>query len=181
MNTLRCALALFLLGCGGGQQAPGAAHDTPDPTDPPGKGGLAADSPTTDPPAPPATDGAPSDPPPGVDGGTLAPATVSFSAQIVPLFDRLACAACHSGNGPGRDLGNLTLDGGSNLIYREVALELSPNFHTPRVDLKHPEQSLILTMPGAEPDNHPVVVFTSTASPDYQLLLTWIQEGARQN
>lgn len=118
------------------------------------------------------------------DGAAMPPPTnVSFSADVIPVFDRRGCANCHSGNGVGRDLGGLTLDGSANLIHRELTEEISPNFGTMRVNLGAPEQSLVLTMPGPEspPDPHPNVTFASAADPDYQIILAWIKEGAPQN
>jgi hypothetical protein len=179
---------VFGLGCGSGQhgaanppEAPEAAPDLAGPAHPGDPIHVVGD-PVTDPPGndPPGTD------PPAGDGmliadGGVAANPVSFSRQIVPMFDRRDCAACHSGNGPGRDLGNLTLDGGNKVIFREVVQEISPNFAKPRVDLQHPEESLILTLPGAAADVHPVTVFASSADADYQLLLTWITQGAKAN
>jgi hypothetical protein len=52
-----------------------------------------------------------------------------------------------------------------------------------RVQLATPEMSLVLTMPSAEtpPDNHPNVTFTGPQDPDYQKILAWIREGAKEN
>jgi hypothetical protein len=118
------------------------------------------------------------------DGANVLPTNVSFQTQVRPIFQLRGCEACHSGSGPGRDLGNLTLDGSPQLIYRELveeegALTVGPR----RIDLQMPEMSQVLTMPSAEdpPDRHPNVTFTGPNDPDYQLLLVWIREGARQN
>jgi hypothetical protein len=113
------------------------------------------------------------------DGAPMLPMNVSFSQQITPIFDRRGCVNCHSGNGAGRDLGGLTLDGGNNLIYREL-VEERPNT---RVNVAMPTTSKVLTMPLYEspPDAHPNVTWTSTNDPDYLLLLAWITEGAQQN
>ena len=35
------------------------------------------------------------------------PSNVSYATQIMPIFDARGCVACHSGNGPGKDLGGL--------------------------------------------------------------------------
>lgn len=118
--------------------------------------------------------------------GTTPPAqpkNVSFATQIVPIFMRRGCVNCHSGNGPGRNLGSLTLDASIVIDYRNVAQDISPTYKTTRVDLKDPAKSLILTMPGYEtpPDPHPTVVFASTSDPDYQLILAWITQGALDN
>jgi len=108
--------------------------------------------------------------------------SIDFATQVYPIFDKRGCTRCHSGGGPGKDLGGLFLDGGINLAYREVVTEISPNTKTTRVNLKEPEKSLILTRPLYEnpPDVHPTATFATTADPDYQLILTWIKEGAKQ-
>ena len=70
-----------------------------------------------------------------------------------PDLKSRGCEACHAGGGPGKDLGNLTLDGSSKLIYKEL-VEEKPNT---RVRLAALETSLGLTMPSREvpPDAHP--------------------------
>lgn len=113
------------------------------------------------------------------DGAPVLPSHVLFASQIVPIFQARGCQACHSGGGPGKDLGNLTLDGSSKLIYKEL-VEEKPNT---RVRLAAPETSLVLTMPSREvpPDAHPNVTFTGPRDPDYLKLLVWIREGALEN
>jgi hypothetical protein len=110
-----------------------------------------------------------------------APKRVDFTTQVYPIFDQRGCARCHSGGGPGKDLGGLFLDGGMSLAYREITQELSPNTNTTRVNLKEPEKSLLLTRPLFEnpADSHPTATFATMADPDYQILLTWIKEGAK--
>ena len=112
------------------------------------------------------------------DGGVELPANVSFANDVRPIFEVRGCQNCHSGSGPGRDLGNLTLDGSSNLIHRELTEE-----EAGRVNLEVPEDSLVLTMPSAEdpPDNHPNITFTGPLDPDYLTILVWIREGALEN
>jgi hypothetical protein len=114
----------------------------------------------------------------GDGSAVVLPTNVSFATQIVPLFETRGCVACHSGNGPGKDLGGLQLDGGIPKIYSELVQE-SPL----RVQVAMPEKSLVLTMPSAEnpPDAHPVVAFASASDPDYLRLLVWIREGAKNN
>jgi len=87
------------------------------------------------------------------DGALVLPTNVLFAAQIVPIFSSRGCQACHSGNGIGKDLGGLTLDGSANLIYKELVLERPDT----RVRVPAPETSLVLTMPSREspPDAHP--------------------------
>jgi hypothetical protein len=116
-------------------------------------------------------------------GGTPAPLmNVSLSKNVVPIFSKRGCVVCHSAGGIGRDLGGLTLTGTGSQVYRQLMNE-SPNFDTPRVDVKDPPKSLVLTMPGYEnpPDPHPNVIFASTTDVDYQTILTWIKEGAKNN
>jgi hypothetical protein len=112
-----------------------------------------------------------------------APKNVSFANQVVPIFAKRGCVNCHSGNGPGRDLGSLTLDASIVTDYNNVVTNISPTYKTTRVNLKEPAKSLILTMPSYEnpPDPHPTVVFPSTADVDYQTILVWITEGAKDN
>ena len=112
-----------------------------------------------------------------VDGAPTLPTNVSFSTQIVPIFNGRGCVACHSGGGIGKDLGGLKLDGPAQQVYTE--LKEDPT----RVVLGDPETSLLLRMPSREapPDTHPNVTFASAADPDYQKILVWITEGAKQN
>jgi hypothetical protein len=112
------------------------------------------------------------------DGATMLPTNVSFAQQVFPIFGRRGCEACHSGNGPGRDLGGLTLNGSTSLVYRELREE-DPT----RVVVAAPATSLVLTMPSREdpPDNHPNITFNSPTDPDYLLILAWITEGALEN
>jgi hypothetical protein len=107
------------------------------------------------------------------------PTNVSFAQSILPIFQNRGCVNCHSGNGIGKDLGNLTLDGSSNKVYMELTGPEDPL----RVQVTMPEKSKVLTMPSAEdpPDAHPNVTFTGPQDPDYLKLLVWIREGAKQN
>jgi hypothetical protein len=108
----------------------------------------------------------------------MMPTNVSFSADIFPIFTKRGCVACHTGSGPGKDLGGLMLDGGANLAYKELVTETAL-----RVQKATPEKSLLLTMPSAESpsDGHPNVTFTGPQDPDYLKILVWIREGAKQN
>ena len=116
-------------------------------------------------------------------GDPVLPKNVSFTGGVIPIFTKRGCSVCHSGNSPGADLGNLSLNTGANSIYKELTMEVSQNFKTTRVNLMTPESSLIVTMPSFESpaDPHPNVTFASTADPDYLTLLAWIKEGAKQN
>ncbi|HXU71786.1 MAG TPA: hypothetical protein VN947_20775 [Polyangia bacterium] len=116
-------------------------------------------------------------------GTTAPPMNVSFQQTIVPIFVSRGCYNCHSGNGDGRRLGDLVLDGAPMKIWTALTQTVSPNFGTTRVNLATPEKSLVLTMPSFEspPDPHPTVVFTSSTDVDYQKILVWIKEGAKFN
>lgn len=108
----------------------------------------------------------------------MLPTNVSFSTQVYPIFSARGCVGCHSGNGPGRDLGGLKLDSGANSVFRQLTID-----NPARVMPLMPEESLLLTMPSAEspPDSHPNVTFTGPQDPDYQKILVWIREGAKNN
>jgi hypothetical protein len=114
---------------------------------------------------------------------TTPPKRVSLTQDVVPIFTRRGCINCHSGNGPGRDLGGLTLNSSAQVAYRELTQEVSANFKAVRVNLQEPAKSLVLTMPSVEvpADVHPTATFASTADPDYRLILGWIQQGAALN
>lgn len=116
------------------------------------------------------------------DGDFQLPEGVSFSADIVPIFNDRGCNYCHTGGGVGRDLGDLTLDASPNLIYREITNEASPRYGIPRVDVTTPEASLILVVPSqGGVGAHPVQAFAGYTDPDYLLLLSWIVDGALDN
>lgn len=106
------------------------------------------------------------------------PTNVSFANQVFPIFKKRGCVGCHSGGGPGKDLGGLMLDGSANLAHKELTQE-----NPARANPQMPEASLVLTMPSAEspPDRHPNVTFTGTQDPDYLTILVWIREGAKLN
>jgi hypothetical protein len=118
-----------------------------------------------------------------VDGEVVTPTGVSFSRDVVPIFQARGCTACHSGGGIGKDLGGLMLDSGVNKTFTELTTEISPNMGTTRVNLADPEASLVLRFPSAEspPDDHPNVTFTGPTDTDYLIILGWITEGAQQN
>ncbi len=106
------------------------------------------------------------------------PTNVSFTNQVFPIFTKRGCVACHTGGGPGKDLGGLMLDGSANLAFKELTQE-----NPLRANPSMPEMSLVLRMPSAEspPDAHPNVTFTGPTDPDYMTILAWIKEGAKLN
>jgi len=112
-------------------------------------------------------------------GAPKLPSHVSFSAQVVPIFSVRGCTQCHAANGPGKQQGNLMLNGGDASVYKNLVTD-RPGI---RVNLAMPEKSLVLTMPSPEipPDGHPTNVFTGPRDADYLKILVWIREGALQN
>jgi hypothetical protein len=105
------------------------------------------------------------------------PTNVSFSGMVVPIFNARGCPACHSGNGGGKALGGLQLDGGVNKIYSECVTE-----NPLRVVTGTPETSLLLTKPLYEsPPNHQTAIFQNKLDPDYIKIYVWIKEGAKNN
>ena len=50
---------------------------------------------------------------PTTAGASMLPMNVSFAKDVVPIFTNRGCVNCHSGNGPGKDLGGLQLSGGA--------------------------------------------------------------------
>jgi hypothetical protein len=115
------------------------------------------------------------------EGEVEVPVDVDFATDVINVFQTRGCADCHSGNGPGKDIAGLQLDGGLNKVYNEL-MEPASNPGM-RVNITTAEESLILRMPSAEdpPDGHPTVVFASPNDPDYITLLTWIREGAQRD
>jgi hypothetical protein len=106
------------------------------------------------------------------------PTNVSFAQTVVPIFTARGCVACHGGNGPGKALGGLDLNGGVSKLYGEL-VEERPNV---RVNTAMPEASLVLTKPLFEvPPNHQNGTFQNTQDPDYRKILAWIKEGAKDN
>jgi hypothetical protein len=111
------------------------------------------------------------------------PTNLSFQNDIAPIFESRGCVNCHDGGGPGKDLGGLHLNGATEKMYKEVAMEMSPSYNVLRVDPANPEASLLLTMPSFEdpPDRHPFATFTGDNDIDYRLIKAWIEEGALNN
>lgn len=118
--------------------------------------------------------GEPGDPPPLVEG------PIAFVTDIMPLFVRNGCIVCHSAGEEGYDLGGLNLTGDPRGVYDELTVEISPNHDEVRTNPAYPEGSLLLTMPSFEdpPDTHPNAIFLDEYNRDYQLLRTWVEQGA---
>ena len=117
------------------------------------------------------------------DGAVVVPTNVSFADDVAPIFESRGCVLCHSGNGIGKDLGGLHLNGEPNKMHKELTEEVSVRHQTVRVNIEEPALSLMLTLPSKEdpPDVHPNSTFQSTSDPDYLTILGWISEGALNN
>ena len=118
-------------------------------------------------------------PPPPVVGN------VDFDTQIYPLTLPVAqggygCQGCHTNQGGATPAGGMNLYGGPEVAYASW----NPATYPQRVNLASPADSYVLTKPLYEaegPQNHPIYAFANTADPGYQLIYTWIQEGAVRN
>ncbi len=118
-------------------------------------------------------------PPPPVVGD------VDFDTQVYPLFLPVAqggfgCIGCHTNQGGAIPAGGMNLYGGADIAYAS----LNPANYPQRVNLTTPADSYVLTKPLYEaegPQNHPIYAFANTQDPGYQLIYTWIQEGAVRN
>lgn len=101
------------------------------------------------------------------------PEPIDFATEIVPVFNRGACAACHRTGGPAENSG-LLFDQAPAALWQDLMEEGSY-----RVNLADPDASLVLSKPLLEePPNHPNAAFLSTAAPDYVLVRRWIEQGA---
>lgn len=97
---------------------------------------------------------------------------VDFASEVYPIFATNSCAACHIRNSAAEDT-ELFFDAPPEDVYAML------RDGEERVNLNEPAESTILTMPLLEnPPNHPNASFESVYSPDYQKLLSWIEQGA---
>jgi hypothetical protein len=90
--------------------------------------------------------------------------TISFSTQIAPIFTSEGCIACHKAGSQAPDLT-------SSNAYNSIKTMNLANTATP-------ESSIIYTKPN--PSTTPVHYKKYTAA-EAQLVLTWIQQGAKNN
>ncbi len=112
---------------------------------------------------------------------------VSFDGAITRILTKRGCngSNCHGGvkgRGdfklsldaiiPQEDYDWITLGGGYQVLTDEP---LEPR--TPRINLQHPEQSLLLQKP-SDGDNHGGGLRLPRESSDYETILRWIQSGA---
>ncbi|MHC4933735.1 MAG: ethylbenzene dehydrogenase-related protein, partial [Planctomycetota bacterium] len=96
---------------------------------------------------------------------------ISYATDIHPIWAAKGCTGCHG------SAGGLTLTGMAADSHAEVT--------TGRVNTGDPTNSLILTKPldpGAGGVAHQGgIFFSSTLDPDYQKILSWINDGAPNN
>jgi len=103
--------------------------------------------------------------PPIDGGGGNGEETVSFAADIIPIFES-KCTACHKAGGvkPNPDLT-------SGKAYTTIAT-------AKYISVTNPEQSLIYTYTSPGTSTHTQKKYTTTEA---QKILIWIQEGAKNN
>jgi hypothetical protein len=91
--------------------------------------------------------------------------TVSFSTDIQPIFNSVGCVSCHKAGAESPDLttGN---------AYQDI---MSMNL----VDTVNPESSLIYWEPN--PDNTAAHTWKKYTATQAELVLKWIQQGAKDN
>lgn len=98
---------------------------------------------------------------PPIDPGT----EVSFATQILPIFNNnSACTACHK---PGSQSPDYTAANAYNSIISNGV-----------VSTVTPESSLLYTVPAPTTSGHLWKKYTSNQA---QLVLLWIQQGAKNN
>jgi len=96
------------------------------------------------------------------------PAGLSYATDIKPIWAARSCTGCHGSSG------GLTLSGTTAASYAELMAG--------RVSTASPSTSLILTKPLTGGVSHGGgKSFASTSDADYQKILTWITEGAKNN
>lgn len=108
---------------------------------------------------------APPPPPPPPPG-----ATVSFATDVLPIFAARGCAGCHRGSA------GLVLTGGPHETRAQLAGAGA------RVNLATPADSLVLRKPSLRGVAHGGGrIFACASDPDYQRILAWIKQGARDD
>ncbi|MBI2376330.1 MAG: hypothetical protein HYV07_20210 [Deltaproteobacteria bacterium] len=125
-----------------------------------------------------------------VDESGLAPpvapnVNVDFDTQVYPLFlpvtqGGFGCQGCHTNQGGAVPAGGMNLYGGPETAFAS----LNPASYPTRTNVANPSASLVLKKPLYEIDglqDHPIFAFASPQDPGYQLIYTWIQEGAIRN
>lgn len=107
---------------------------------------------------------------------------VDFEAEIVPIFTRNGCVACHRPGGsgykplPGLNDYYMDFTADPNAIHRSIVGRAGgPS----RVDYDFAVDSKLIQMPLYEdPANHPNASFDTVEHPDAQLIIRWISKGA---
>jgi hypothetical protein len=92
----------------------------------------------------------------------------------------LGCQGCHTSYGGAAPAAGMDLYGGPAIAYAA----LDPQRYPQRVNLADPEASRLLTKPlyeAAGNQDHPIIAFLSDNDPGYQLIVSWIREGAQRN
>ena len=101
---------------------------------------------------------------------------VDFENDLIPIFTKFGCnaGACH-GSAAGRGEFKLSLFGGNpQSDYEGIVRQLAGR----RINLIHPEQSLVILKPTAQTSHGGGQVLDENGEAT-QLLLRWIQQGAR--
>ena len=101
---------------------------------------------------------------------------VDFENDLIPVFTKFGCnaGACH-GAAAGRGEFNLSLFGGNpQADYKAIVRQ----FGGRRINLMHPEESLVVLKPTAQTKHGGGQVLDETGE-GAQLLLSWIRQGAR--
>ena len=101
---------------------------------------------------------------------------VDFENDLIPIFTKFGCnaGACH-GAAAGRGEFNLSLFGGNpQADYKAIVRQFAGR----RVNLMHPEESLIILKPTAQTKHGGGQVLDENGE-GAQLLRAWIQQGAR--
>lgn len=128
-------------------------------------------------PAPPAVGNPPATPAPvAKTSKSAAPAPVSFTNDLLPVFTKLSCNSgpCH-GQQNGKGGFRLSLRGWDPVFDQE---QITKDAGGRRVSLKDATASLLLRKPtGMLPHGGGKLI--TPYSPEYQLLLRWINEGAK--
>jgi hypothetical protein len=101
---------------------------------------------------------------------------VDFENDLIPIFTKFGCnaGACH-GSAAGRGEFKLSLFGGNpQADYEAIVRQLAGR----RINLMHPEQSLVILKPTAQ-TSHGGGQVLDEAGEGAQLLRNWVQQGAR--
>ena len=106
---------------------------------------------------------------------------IDFDTQVYPLTlpvnqGGLGCQACHSGANGAVPTGNMDLYGAETAYAA-----LTDSNYPDRVNINNPDASLLLTKPLYPAADHPIFAFASPQDAAYQLIRTWIAEGAIRN